>query len=233
MIFVDDFAWDSAEGRRVMIVLPVSLLIGAAALWGLMRLKPWAGPISPTTRKTNTLFYVSGLVAVPGSVALHFGAVSRGNPYGFFSNSPISLGIAIVAITSWLLALAIAWWWYYSADEHERKAYDFGSLFGHGLFITVTPAWWVAARAGLLPQPDAMVLWCVTMGSWRLAGSGTATAERPPNWESTVTLEPVSPRMRGQCTQQALSQPVTSFRARCGSTASKSSSSRGRACLAL
>jgi len=23
----------------------------------------------------------------------------------------------------------------------------------------VTPAWWVAARAGLAPQPDAMILW--------------------------------------------------------------------------
>jgi hypothetical protein len=162
VIFVDDFVWGSAQGRRVMIVLPVSLLIGGAALWGLMRLKPWGGPISPATRKTNILFYVSGLVAVPGALALGIG--SRQSPGGFFSNSTIPLGIAIFAITSWLLALAISWWWYYSADEHERKAYDFGSLLGHGLFITVTPAWWVAARAGLLPQPDAMVLWCITMG---------------------------------------------------------------------
>ena len=164
VIFVDDFVWGSAEGRRVIIVLPASLLIGAAAAWGLIRLKPWGEPISPTTRKTNILFYLAGLVAMPGALALFLGAFSRENPYGFFSDSAISPGIALVAITSWLLALAISWWWYYSADEHERKAYDFGSLFGHGLFITVTPAWWVAARAGLLPQPDAMVLWFVTMG---------------------------------------------------------------------
>lgn len=164
VIFVDGFVWDSAEGRRVMIALPVSLLIGAAALFGLMRLKPWGEPISPKTRKTNLLFFLSGVVAVPGALALHFGAISRENPYRIFSNDTIPPGIAIFAITSWLLALAISWWWYYSADEHERKAYDFGSLFGHGLFITVTPAWWIAARAGLLPEPDAMVLWCVTMG---------------------------------------------------------------------
>jgi hypothetical protein len=144
-----------------MIALPVSLLIGAAALWGFMRLKPRGEPISPTTRKTNVLFFVSGLVAMPGVLALAFDA--RDNAYGLFSNTPIAPRTALFAITSWLLALAISWWWYYSADEHERRAYDFGSLFGHGLFITVTPAWWVAARAGLLPQPDAMVLWCVTM----------------------------------------------------------------------
>ena len=96
-------------------------------------------------------------------LSTHFGTASRENRYEFFSNSPIDPGIALFAIASWLLALAISWWWYYSADEHERKSYDFGSLFGHGLFITVTPAWWVAARAGLLPQPDAMVLWGVMM----------------------------------------------------------------------
>ena len=165
VIFVDDFVWGSAQGRRVMIVLPVSLLIGGAALWGLMRLKPWSGsaPISPKTRKTNRLFALSGLVAVPGGLALAFGAFSRDNPYGLFSNSAISPGIAIFAIATWLLSLAIAWWWYYSADEHERRANDFGFLVGGGLFMAVTPAWWVAARAGMLPQPDAMILWVVTM----------------------------------------------------------------------
>ena len=166
VIFVDDFVWGSAEGRRVMIVFPVSLLIGGAALWVLMRLKPWRGkgaPISPTTRKTNTLFLLSGLVGVPGGLALFFGAFSRDNPFGLFSNSAISPGIAIFAITSWLLSIAIAWWWYYSADEHERRANDFGFLVGGGLFLAVTPTWWVAARAGLLPQPDAMILWVVTV----------------------------------------------------------------------
>jgi hypothetical protein len=167
VIFVDDFVWGSAQGRRVMVVLPVSLLIGGVALWGLMRLKPWRGkgtPISPTTRKTNTLAQLSGLVAVLGGVAVIFGAFSRDDPLGFFSNSAISPGIAIFAITSWLLSMAIGCWWYFSADEHERKASDVGSLVALGLFMTVTPAWWVAARAGLLPQPDAMVLWCVAMG---------------------------------------------------------------------
>lgn len=161
VIFVDDFVWDSAQGRRVVLVFSVTLVIGAAAVAGLMRLKPWAGPISPTTRKTNVLFYLSALVAAPGAVVLHFAAVSPEHPFGFYSNSALPPGVAVFVITSWLLALAIAWWWYFSADEHERRAYDFGSLFANGLFVTLTPAWWIAARAGLLPKPDAMVIWCV------------------------------------------------------------------------
>ena len=59
-------------------------------------------------------------------------------------------------------AIAVSWWWYISADEHERRAIDFGFLVGGGLFVTVTPAWWIAARAGLLPRPDAMILWVMT-----------------------------------------------------------------------
>jgi hypothetical protein len=167
VILVDDFVWDSAQGRRVMIVLPVSLLMGGAALWGLMRLKPWRGkgePLSPTTRKTNALILLSGVVSVPGGLALFYDAFSRDNPWAFYSNSAISAGIAVFAIASWLLSMAISWSYYFGADEHARRANDFGLVAGGGLFLTVTPAWWVAARAGLLPQLDAMVLWCVAAG---------------------------------------------------------------------
>ena len=66
--------------------------------------------------------------------------------------------MAVFAIATWLLSWAIGWWWYFSADEHEQRASDVGLLVAGGLFATVTPAWWVAARAGLTPQPDAMIL---------------------------------------------------------------------------
>lgn len=96
---------------------------------------------------------------------LPFGVFSNdsGDPFGIFSNRPLSLGFALFAITSWLLAMAIGLRRYLSADEHERQANDFGKLVAFRLFYTVTPAWWVAARAGLLPQPNAMVLWLVTL----------------------------------------------------------------------
>jgi hypothetical protein len=166
VILVDDFVWSSAEGRRITVVLPLSLLIGGAALWGLMRLKPWGAKstsVSPTTRKTNNLFYLANLIAAPGMFALVYSTFSRDNPWAFLSNSAISPAVAIFVITSFLLSLAIGWRWYYTADEHERRANDFGFLAGGGVFMAVTPAWWIAARAGLLPQPDAMVLWLITM----------------------------------------------------------------------
>lgn len=144
------------------------LLVGGGGIWGLVRLKPWTqrGPLSPSMRRTNALFGLSGLVATASCLLVIFGTMSSGDPFALFSNSPVALWIAIAAIALWLLSWAIAWWWYFSADEHEQRASDVGLLVGGLLFAVVTPAWWVAARAGLLPQPNAMILWAAVNLVW-------------------------------------------------------------------
>lgn len=148
--------------------LALFLLIGGGGIWGLAQLKPWAkrGPRSPSMRRTNTLFGLSGLVATAACLAVIASTWSKDDPSAPFSNSPIPLWIALFAIVAWLVSWAIAWAWYFSADEHEQRASDVGLLVGGLLFAAVTPAWWVAARAGLLPQPDAMILWAVVNVIW-------------------------------------------------------------------
>jgi xanthosine utilization system XapX-like protein len=157
---------------QTVCVFASNLLIGVVAIWSFLWLKPWkewkesGEPLSPSTRKARNLLALSGMVCGAGSVALYFGAFSKDRPSAFFSNSPVPLRIAIFAIASWLLGQAInKWWWYFSADEHQRKADDVCNLVSWALFFTVTPAWWVAARAGLLPQPNAMLLWVVAVGA--------------------------------------------------------------------
>jgi MFS family permease len=162
------------------VILAAAVLLGAGAIWGLLRLKPWkrpGEPVSPATRRTRRLYWLTELVAAVGVLALIFGTqlAERNNlPFGvfshtmddpsrMFSNRPITPGIAILAITIWVLAMAIGLWRYLSADEHERQANDFGKLVAFRLFYIVTPAWWIAARAGLLPQPNAMLIWFVAM----------------------------------------------------------------------
>jgi hypothetical protein len=139
------------------------LLIGLFSLWGILRLRTWAQrePMSPATRRTNGLFGLSGLVATAACVALIIGIEDwQGGAYGgLFSDSPVALWFALAAILLWLASWALAWLWYFSADEHEQRASDVGLLVGGLLFGVVTPVWWVAARAGLVPQPNAMVLW--------------------------------------------------------------------------
>jgi hypothetical protein len=162
-IVVDDFAWDSAAGRRLMIAFPVCLLVGGSALWGLMRLKPWGDPISPRTRKSYTRIALAALVLIPAASVLSISAFSRENMYGIYSDSALSPGITIYAIASWLVAVTIMGWAGLGTDEHERRANELGLIAIGAIFMTVTPAWWLAARADLLPQPNAIVLWFATV----------------------------------------------------------------------
>ena len=167
-LLLDETGW-GPEKWAVTILLAVLLLSGGSVVWGLRLLKLRADtsePISPRTRKTNTLFALSGLVAVPGTLALAFGTFSEQDPFPLFSNSPVAPVIAVAAIAGWLLSMLIGWWWHFSADEHERQANAFGAIFGAGLFVTVTPAWWVAARGGLVTAPDPMILWLAVMVVW-------------------------------------------------------------------
>ncbi len=154
------WAWQTA------VMFTSNLVIGVGAIWGVVWLKPWKGsrePVSPATRRSNRLYWLKEWLAALSLLALIFGAYSKDHPFAVVSNSPVPVWIAILAITSWLLARVLREWWRSSADEHERRASDFGRNAATGVFLAVTPAWWVAARAGLLPQPDAMVLWILTM----------------------------------------------------------------------
>ena len=160
------FVWGGPGAWRAALLLAVELLIGGAALWGCLRLRPRkdAGePVSPATRKSNKLYWLKELLAGLAILALFFGAFSLERPFALFSNSPVRVWIALVAIVSWLLARVIRERWNSTSDEHARRASDFGRNAAAGVFLAVTPAWWVAARAGLLPQPDAMVLWMLTI----------------------------------------------------------------------
>ena len=148
-------------------LITANLLVLAGAVWGVWKLGPRQAlrgpgePVSPSTRRTQKLFALSGLLGIPGAIALSIG-LGGGELAGVTSGGQVPLGIAVVVMATWLLGNVAAWWWYYSADEHERRANDVGFLLGGGVFLAVTPIWWIASRAGLAPPPDAMLLWLIT-----------------------------------------------------------------------
>jgi hypothetical protein len=146
------------------------LLIGVGAVWGLVKLQPWRlpprsrEPVSPSARRAQQLFGLSGIVGVLAVMVLLFGIAGYdGIDLGGLRSRHVAPAIAIIVIAIWLLAMALAWWWYANADEHERKANDIGFLIGGGLFMALTPAWWIASRAALAPPPDAVIIWITSM----------------------------------------------------------------------
>ncbi len=157
-------------GWQTKFFLAQNLFFGVGAIWGWLKLKPWRGwrdldePISPATRRSRRFIELMNLIVLPGTLVLFFGSVSMEHPFAMFTNSPVPLWVAIVAMTCWLLARVLREFWHYNTDEHEQRAIDFGRRVGAGVFFAVTPAWWIAARGGILPQPNAMILWLLTIG---------------------------------------------------------------------
>jgi hypothetical protein len=160
-------------------VLGTNLLIGVCAILIWLCVKPWnvwklsVEPVSPTTRRTNKLYWMMELLASLAVLALIYGSTGNGDPFGAFSgafsNRPVAPGVAIFAATCWVLAMGVGFRRYLSADEHQRKVNDFAKVIGFRVFYTAAPAWWIASRAGLLPQPDVMVLWVAT---WAVNATG-------------------------------------------------------------
>ena len=159
-----------ANRSEAAIILAVALLIGGAAVWGLVRLKPWAGsgePVSPATRKANNLLLLSGLIGGVLGAVLSLSMLSMDDPLALVSNSPMPRAVVIPSIAVWLLIVPlISWQWHLSVDEHEEQSYQFGGLAALYLYAFVAPAWWLAARGGLVPAPDAMVIFLGVMLVW-------------------------------------------------------------------
>lgn len=150
--------------------LAVALVSVAGCVWGVIYLRPWPRrdePVAPRTRKANNLLLLSGVLGGVIGVALAVATISMDEPLAMFSNGPIAPAIVVPVLAVWLLIVPlISWQWHRSVDEHEAEAYRFGGLAGLYLYAFLAPAWWLAARGGLVPAPDTMVIYAIVLGVW-------------------------------------------------------------------
>ena len=164
---------DADEGANLpmaIALIAVLVAIGGIALWGLKLLKPWAamsGPMSPKTRKARNLLIASGALGGVIGAVLAVSTISMDDPFALYSNGPLAPAVVIPILAVWFLVVpAISLQWHRNVDEHELETYRFGGLAALYLYAFVVPAWWLAARAGLVPPADAMVMYLIVMGVW-------------------------------------------------------------------
>lgn len=153
-------------------VLVAIVLVWVAGLAGLslaaVRYRPFpaGGPVAASVRRSRRIMWAAvalgifiGVVAVAGDLT----------PEGMLSDSPVSVFAALVVLAAWLIVapiMTLMWW--RSTDEHERAAYvDGANVAGH-VYLFVVPGWWIAARAGLLPPQDPMLVLVGFMLIWSL-----------------------------------------------------------------
>lgn len=114
-------------------------------------------------RLYTTSIFGSGLLGLIFAVLISSGQ-SGGATNPFFSDSALSPQIAVVLALIWGVGISIAVVAYQrTVDDHERHAYLWAGLAGYYAFVIPAPAWWVLARADLVPPMNAMMLFALTM----------------------------------------------------------------------
>ncbi len=165
------FAGDQPNWRGMALVAAIALALGGGGLWGLKRLRPWTvwnAPVAPATRKANNLIAWSILAGILAIGPLAVSAIRSKDPFAVFSNGPVPLAVAVVAIVGWLAAIMLSLQWHRSVDEHEARTYEIGGLAGLYLYSFLAPAWWLGWRGGLLPAPDTMAIFLAVMLVWSI-----------------------------------------------------------------
>jgi hypothetical protein len=182
LLFASGFAFGAAMGAatnsdpnwgRVALSLAASLVVGAGAVWGLKRLKPWQRsdePVSPNTRKANNLMLASGAIGAVIGVVFVLSTVMAGerpDPLMIVSNGPLAAWVAGSLIALWLVVMPLVYFaWLKAVDEHELQAYNFGGAIALHLYYFILPAWWVGWRGGFLPEISHAAIFAVVTVAW-------------------------------------------------------------------
>lgn len=175
-------AWQEHGEARTGVVVGLSLAVAAMGIgiWlALSALRSGhynvALPNSPRMRRSRILTYVCLAIGLISGIASHFipHSSESGADLSDMHHGPIGKAAAIALLVGWLVGMAVSIYWHMTLDEIERAEYEFGALAAFYGYVTIAPAWWVAWRGGMLPEPDGiaiffgvLIIWCIGW-AWR------------------------------------------------------------------
>lgn len=162
VIETDGFNFKAAAILGAMLLLAGGIAYAMWRLWPQMRDEP----VAPRVRNARRILIAACLLGAPLGFVI---GISGEGPGEIFGNTPISPVIAAAIIVSWLIiGPLVTWLWWRQIDEHEAGAYREGGLIAAHAYLFVSPAWWIATRAGWLPPQDPMLVllavclvWCL------------------------------------------------------------------------
>jgi len=160
-----------APGPTGIAIFAVATIGGIAALvWLLLPLRYRRQRAAPSVRRSQRIFLISAtLGAVTGLLAYFFSNprhATTGTEDFLLNPSP---AVALLLIGALAVGMVLTVMWMVTIDEHERKAYDFGSNLAIHTYLMLGASWWIAARAELVPAVDGPLLFALVVCTW-LAG---------------------------------------------------------------
>ena len=156
----------STTSVAIITVLALAAAGTCAAGWLHWR-KASREPEAASARKSRTIYLFS--IGVGIVLGIYFIVTNPADPNAWFSNDPVSDMAAIGAIIIWVvLTPIITLLWWRTTDEHEIASYSAGAATAFHAYIFAVPTWWMATRAGWLPQQDPMIVWIAAMVIWSI-----------------------------------------------------------------
>ena len=138
------------------IAFAIILALGVTCAWALRTVyRAWQTPdLSPFDRRYIRMWAIIAALGVPLGIGVSLG-IDLGDPLtsgsALFSNSPIDPTIAIILVIASTVALAAAAVLYHrTIDDHEERAYLWGSTIAFYFVALAFPVAWLLARGGLL-----------------------------------------------------------------------------------
>lgn len=148
-------------------IIGTSLVLIGGVAFGCVKFWPNTGPepIGPSVKRSRDLMYAMiGLSLLAG---MAFAVAEGPDEYTLFSNGPIGSTTAIVALIGWLIIFPIiTFLWWQSINEHEASSYRDSSMFAAHAYLFIAPAWWMASRAGWVPDQDPMIVLIIITIIW-------------------------------------------------------------------
>jgi uncharacterized membrane protein YidH (DUF202 family) len=85
-------------------------------------------------------------------------------------DKPIPISFSIFFVISWsIVTPIITWLWYSRAiDEQESNAYRDGGNYAAHAYMFIVPAWWMLWRAGLVTEPNGIIIFFVFIIIWSI-----------------------------------------------------------------
>jgi hypothetical protein len=110
---------------------------------------------------------MAGSVLLGGVIGIALLAAPTGNDndLSIFSSAPIEPWVAVLLAAIVGIAVPLmSWFWHNRViDEQEADAYRSGALIAIYIYWFVAPVWWLLWRGGLVPAPDGVALYLITM----------------------------------------------------------------------
>lgn len=147
-------------------ILSAMLLAAFAVGYGIWRLWPRRSdePEAPRIKSARIILVAVCIVSAVIGIIL---AVEDEGASRFFSNDPINPTMGMLVLVLWLVAgPVLTWLWWRKVDEHEAGAYRDGALIAAHAYMFIVPAWWIASRAGWLPDQEPMNVLLIVSVVW-------------------------------------------------------------------